>query len=260
MMLDRIIEKKKTEIEDAKRLKPLELMEKEFEGLGNTREFFGSLKPDGRVKIIAEIKRASPSKGILREDFDPVDIARGYAMGGASAISVLTDMTFFKGSLDQLSDVRNAVSVPLLRKDFILDPYQVYEARLYGADAILLIVSALESQTLKHLIELAHSLRMDAVVEVHNEVELETAISAGSRLIGINNRDLKTFEVNLEVSARLAKLIPNDRIAISESGISSSGDIKRLRDYGLSVFLIGETFVKSADPGRELRNILLDCN
>lgn len=260
MILDRIIEKKKTEIENSKRLKPLEVLEREIDGLGGPMDFFQSLKPDGMIKIVAEIKRASPSKGILRENFDPVEIARGYEIGGASAISVLTDMTFFNGSLNHLSDVRDAVSIPLLRKDFILDPYQVYEARLYGADAVLLIVSALEPQILKHLIELTHSLRMEAVVEVHDEVELKTAISAGGRIIGINNRDLKTFEVSLEVSARLAKLIPTDRIAISESGIGSSVDIKRLRDYGLTVFLIGETFVKAADPGRELRNMLIDCN
>lgn len=260
MILDRIIGKKKSEIESARGLKPQGVLEREIEGLGAPRDFFLSLKPDGMVKIIAEIKRASPSKGILRQNFDPVDIARGYEAGGASAISVLTDMTFFKGSLDHLSNVRNAVRIPLLRKDFILDPYQIYESRLYGADAVLLIVSALESRILRGLIELTHSLRMDAVVEVHDEVELDKAIDAGGRIIGINNRDLKTFEVSLEVSARLAKLIPTDCLAISESGISSSVDIKRLRDYGLTVFLIGETFIKSADPGRELRNMLIECS
>jgi indole-3-glycerol phosphate synthase len=192
----------------------------------------------------------------LRGDFDPVKIALGYARSGASALSVLTDEKFFMGSLTYLRAVKEAVDIPLLRKDFIIDPYQVYESRLYGADALLLIVSALGQDALRGLLALTRSLGMDAVVEVHDEDELGRALDAGGRIIGINNRDLRTFEVDLGVSARLARMIPGGVIAIAESGISSGADIKRLRDQGVHVFLIGETFMKAPDPGAELKNLI----
>ena len=256
MILDAIIENKKIEVEKSKGRRSIESL---ISGIGNMRpprDFYKAIDPRGRLRIIAEIKKASPSKGVLREDFDPVKIALGYAKSGASALSVLTDEKFFMGSLEYLSAVREAVDVPLLRKDFIIDPYQVYESRLYGADALLLIVSALGQDALMELLDLTHSLGMNAVVEVHDEEELGRALQAGGRIIGINNRDLRTFEVDLNVSARLARMMPGGVIAVAESGISSGADIKRLRAEGVHVFLIGETFMKAADPGSELKNLI----
>jgi indole-3-glycerol phosphate synthase len=260
VILDEIIRNKRVEVEAAKRSYPLELISSQIERAGYPKDFFEAINPYGKVKIIAEIKRASPSKGILREDFDPVDIARSYSKGGASAISVLTDKKFFKGDLNYLRYVKNTVQVPLLRKDFIIDLYQVYEARLYGADAILLIAAVLDKKALTELLNLTHRLGMNAIVEVHNEGELESALMAEGRIIGINNRNLKTFDVSLEVSRRLAKLVPKGKIVISESGISNAEDIKRLGDDGIYVFLIGETFMKAPDPGRELDKLLNECN
>jgi indole-3-glycerol phosphate synthase len=259
MILDRIIKNKKIEVERAKRAYSLEFIHSQIEKVKPPRDFLKAIEPDGRVKIIAEIKHASPSKGVFREDFNPTQIARSYSEGGASAISVLTDMEFFKGDLTHLRDVRNTVEIPLLRKDFIIDPYQVYEARLYGADAVLLIASALGTEIITQLLKLTHSLGMNAIVEVHDEEELEKALLAGSRIIGINNRDLKTFSVSLDTSIRLSKLIPKEKIVIAESGISSSEDIKRLGGEGIEVFLIGETLMKASNPGEELRKLLLEC-
>lgn len=260
MILDKIIENKRSEVERAKISKPVDLLKSELQDLEKTRGFYQSIRPDGTTKVIAEIKCASPSKGVLRPDFNPVEISKSYARGGASAISVLTDSRFFKGSLNHLRDIRSSVEIPLLRKDFIIDHYQVYESRFYGADAILLIVAALDSTILKELLELAHSLDMDAIVEIHNEAELHKAIQVGSDIIGINNRNLKTFDVSLETSLRLCRLIPGDKIIISESGISSVDDIKRLRSAGINVLLIGETFMRSPEPGEELRKLLSECN
>lgn len=259
MILDEIIRNKKVEVEAAKRSYPLELISSQIERVGRPKDFFEAINPYGKIKVIAEIKRASPSKGILREDFDPVDIAKSYSKGGASAISVLTDKKFFKGDLTYLRDVKNTVQVPLLRKDFVIDPYQLYEARLYGADAILLIAAVLDKKSLTELLNLTHHLGMNAIVEVHNEEELESALVAGGRVIGINNRNLKTFDVSLEVSRRLAKLVPKGKIVISESGIGSGEDVKRLKDNGIYVFLIGEAFMKAPDPGSELNKLLEEC-
>ncbi len=258
MILDRIIQEKRIEVEKAKRNSPLESIGSELEKTQPAKDFFKAIEPDGRVKIIAEIKWASPSKGILRKDFNPTEIAKGYSDGGASAISVLTDRKFFKGDLTHLRAVRSAVETPLLRKDFTIDPYQVYEARLYGADAVLLIASVLGTETIKELLAVTHSLGMNAIVEVHNEVELEKAILAGSRIIGINNRDLKTFNVSLDVSIRLSKLIPKEKIVISESGIVTNEDIKRLREEGIYAVLIGETFMRAENPGKQLEKLLTE--
>ena len=256
MILDTIIENKKIEVEESKVSLPIEPLISGIANIQPPRDFYEAIDHGGQLRIIAEIKKASPSKGVLRGDFDPVKIALGYARSGASALSVLTDEKFFMGSLTYLRAVREAVDIPLLRKDFIIDPYQVYEARLYGADALLLIVSALGQDALRGLLALTRSLGMDAVVEVHDEEELGRALDAGSRIIGINNRDLRTFEVDLGVSARLARIIPGGVIAIAESGISSGADIKRLRDQGVHVFLIGETFMKAPDPGAELKSLI----
>lgn len=259
-ILDEIIENKILEIGQSKKTLHIEKL---MEGLDCTRpprDFYEALKPEGNLRIIAEIKRASPSKGIICRDFDPVRIAQGYSAGGASALSVLTDEKYFKGSLSYLSLIRDTVETPLLRKDFIVDPYQVYEARHYGADALLLIVAALERELLNELIELTHSLGMNAVVEVHDEVELEHALGSGARIIGINNRDLKTFAVDLDVSLNLSKSVPGEIVVIAESGIRSNEDINKLRREGVHVFLIGETFMKAPDPGAELRSLIDSCS
>jgi indole-3-glycerol phosphate synthase len=256
MILDTIIENKRQEVDRAKAAASLEEVKR---GIGRVRppaDFYKAIDHGGGLRIIAEIKKASPSKGILRDDFDPVKIALSYAEGGASALSVLTDEKFFKGSLSYLTDIKKAVDIPLLRKDFIIDPYQVYEARLYGADALLLIVSALGQDELSELLGLTHSLGMNALVEVHDEEELERALDAGSRIIGINNRDLRTFDVDLGVSARLSRKMPAGIIAIAESGIGSGEDIKMLSKHGLHAFLIGETFMRAPDPGLELKNLI----
>ena len=255
-ILDTIIENKKTEVRKSKEDCSLESLKRGLDTAPDPRDFYDALSDRTRARIIAEIKKASPSKGVLREDFDPFQIAAGYERGGAAALSVLTDEKFFKGSLSYLRSIRDAVGIPLLRKDFIIDPYQVYESRLSGADAILLIVSALSDETLGELLNLAHALGMNAVVEVHDEVELRRALGAGSRIVGINNRDLRTFKVDLGVSMRLSRMMPDGVIVVAESGIGSSADVKMLMEQGVNVFLIGETFMKAPDPGLELSNLL----
>jgi len=255
MILDRIIAHKRVEVDKAKGVVPLSVLRSRIAGLPPPLDFFAALRSEGAIKIIAEIKKASPSKGVLREEFDPVDMALQYAEAGASALSILTDEKFFQGSLDYLRGVRGAVRIPLLRKDFIIDSYQVYESRAAGADALLLIASRLDESALRELLLLAHSLSMEALVEVHNENELGKALAVDSRVIGINNRDLATFGVDLGVSVRLARLIPEDRVVVSESGISA-GNIKRMVENGLYVFLIGESLMKAQNPGDELRLLL----
>ncbi len=206
--------------------------------------------------VIAEVKRASPSKGLIAEKFHPVRIAREYQEGGASAISCLTDETFFKGHLEYLAAIREAVDLPLLRKDFIIDEIQLEEARAFGADAVLLIVSALPPQRLVELIRAAKDLGLEALVEVHEEEELELALTAGAEIIGINNRDLRTFEVDLKRSLELVQKAPKGVPVIAESGIHSSEDIKRLKDAGLRGALIGESLMRAADKAEALRRLL----
>ncbi|MGB3728897.1 MAG: indole-3-glycerol phosphate synthase TrpC [Thermodesulfobacteriota bacterium] len=256
MILDEIIENKTSEVEVSKISLPLEQIQEQIKDALPSRNFFQAINPEGELKIISEVKHASPSKGIFREDFDPVEIAKSYSAGGASAISVLTDEKYFRGSLSYLKSIRAEVETPLLRKDFIVDPYQVYEARLFGADAILLIVAALDQPSLSNLLELTHSLQMNAIVEVHDEHELDRALEADARIIGINNRDLRTFDVDLNVSIKLSKRVPKDKIVIAESGIGSIEDIDNLRAEGVHVFLIGETFMKAPDPGQKLAELI----
>jgi indole-3-glycerol phosphate synthase len=256
MILDEIIENKTSEVEISKTSLPLEQIQEQIKDALPSRNFFDAINPKGELKIISEVKHASPSKGVFREDFDPVQIAKSYSRGGASAISVLTDEKYFRGSLAFLKNIRAEVDTPLLRKDFIVDPYQVYEARLFGADAILLIVAALDQTSLSELLELTHSLQMNAIVEVHDENELDRALEADARIIGINNRDLRTFNVDLNVSITLSKKVPEDKIVIAESGIGSIEDIDRLRGKGVHVFLIGETFMKAPDPGQKLNELI----
>ncbi len=219
------------------------------------RGFTRALVGEGR-RIIAEVKKASPSKGVIREDFDPVAIARDYVMHGASAISVLTEERFFQGSLLYLEKIRDAVTEPLLRKDFIMDPYQLFEAKAFGADAVLFIAALLDAKLMTDLIEQAKALSLDTLVEVHNEAELEAAVQSGAQLLGINNRDLKTFEVNLSTTEKLAPLIPPGMPAVCESGIDSLEQIRRVEQWGIRAFLIGESLMRATHPGQKLRELL----
>jgi indole-3-glycerol phosphate synthase len=209
-----------------------------------------------RVNVIAECKRRSPSRGVLRADYDPVAIARGYVDAGAAAISVLTEPTFFDGSLEHLAAVRAAVDAPLLRKDFIVSEYQLLEAKAAGADAVLLIVAALRPSELASLLASATTLGLDALVEAHNGDEVTIALTAGARIVGVNNRNLRTLEVDVEASERLIGQIPEDVVAVSESGLRSAEDLVRLQALGYRAFLIGERFMVEADPGAALRGLL----
>ena len=252
MILDEIIENKKSELKQSEELKPLGEVEKEIKRIPVPKDFYSLAKNYDGIKIISEIKKASPSRGLICKDFDPVRIAKSYRDNGAFAISVLTDKKFFDGDLLYLSDIRKELDIPLLRKDFTIDPYQIYEARLYGADIVLLIASVLELKQITEYLAITHSLGMNAIVEVHDKDELDKAIRAGSRIIGINNRDLKTFKVNLSTTEELVEYIPEDKLVISESGISDPQHIRKLVNLGISTFLIGETFMSSPDPGSRL--------
>jgi indole-3-glycerol phosphate synthase len=254
-ILARIVARKREE--SARSATPRTELERRAEGvLPGRRDFRAALErktPADIPAIIAEIKKASPSKGVLREDFDPAAIAQEYEAGGAAALSVLTDQPFFQGSLAHLSAAREAVTLPALRKDFTLDEYHVVEAAANGADAVLLIAAILEDKEIRTLRELAGRFRMSAVVEVHDRRELKIALAAGADIIGVNNRDLRTFDVTLETSLRLAEEIPAGVVKISESGIHSREDIRRLQDAGFHAFLIGEHLLKSANPAAALR-------
>jgi indole-3-glycerol phosphate synthase len=220
-----------------------------------TRGFARSLTGNMR-RIIGEVKKASPSKGLIRADFDPVAIARDYATHGAGAISVLTEERFFQGSLMHLEQIHHAVESPLLRKDFMLDPYQLVEAKSYGADAVLFIAAMLEPGLMRDLREQATALALDTLIEVHTEEELEAAIAAGTQLVGINNRDLKTFEVSLATTERLAPLIPAGVPVVCESGIDRLDQIRRVEQLGIHVFLIGESLMRAPEPGKKLEELL----
>jgi indole-3-glycerol phosphate synthase len=244
-------------IERRRREAPLETLRDRPLFHAPAREFSRALAGSQR-RIIAEVKRASPSKGLIRADFDPVDIAKAYAANGASAISVLTEEHFFQGSLRYLEAIRAAVNVPLLRKDFILDPYQIVEAKSFGADAILLIAALLDAAFMRELREQANGMGLDALVEVHTEKELASALEAGVQVIGINNRDLTTFAVDLATTQRLAPLIPPGTPAVCESGIDSLEQIRRAEQWSVHVFLIGESLMRAPEPGMKLAELLKD--
>jgi indole-3-glycerol phosphate synthase len=252
-ILDKILEQKVIEVREACR-EPGRLAQIEFAAskVPPARDFARALRRD-HVALVAEIKKASPSKGVLIENFDPVAIGKTYAMNGAAAISVLTDEPFFQGHLRYMRDVREAVAVPVLRKDFIIDPYQIYEARANNADAVLLIVMALEDGQLRDLHTLTRELGMAALVEVHNEAELERALRVGTTLIGINNRDLKTFHEDLDTTARLARLVPSDVTLVAESAIRSVDDVRRMGELGAHAVLVGEGLVKADNIGQMVR-------
>jgi indole-3-glycerol phosphate synthase len=257
MYLDKIVDYKRQELESVRRKVSLKDVRAMAEDAEFARGFLDALREPG-VRIIAEIKKASPSAGVIRPDFDPVGIAAAYEENGAAALSVLTDEHFFQGNLRYLEDIRARVKIPLLRKDFTLDAYHVYEARARGADAVLLIVRILEDAQVKDYAALVKDLGMAALVEVHDEKEMERAEKAGAVLIGINNRNLDTFQVDLETTARLAPLAPKGAVLVGESGISTPDHLRKLFAAGVRAFLVGESLLKAEDPGRklkELRNI-----
>ena len=256
MILDEIVETKRREVARRKETIPLRALEKMIAGRPRARDFKAALDADAGCAIIAEVKRRSPSSGLFRADFDPVRIALEYESHGAAAVSVLTDETFFGGSDAILSAVRSAVTLPVLRKEFIIDPYQIHETRAIGADALLLIAAILTDVQLREYRALSASLGLAALVEVHNGPELEKALGAGAEIIGINNRDLKTFRTDLQTTLELAPLIPADRIAVSESGIWTRRDIETLTEAGIRAFLIGETLIAASEIGPKLEKLL----
>jgi indole-3-glycerol phosphate synthase len=258
-ILNKILDVKREEIVAAKRVKSRGALEDEASANPPPRDFLSAIKSRveaGAYAVIAEIKKASPSKGVLREDFRPAEIAESYARHGAACLSVLTDRQFFQGSPDYLQQARAACELPVLRKDFMIDPYQVLEARAMGADCILLIVAALPQSLMAELEAAAQELGLSVLVEVHNEKELERAMDLATPLIGINNRNLRTFETSLSTTINLLPEIPDDRIVISESGILTSADIKTLRQHDVHAFLIGEAFMRADDPGAALAAML----
>lgn len=257
-ILSKILAVKTEEVAAAKRKVPLTTVRAAAELAPPPRDFVAVMRQRidaGRAAVIAEIKKASPSKGIIRADFDPAAIAASYATGGAACLSVLTDRQFFQGGLDDLVAARAACALPALRKDFMIDPYQVYEARAWGADCILLIVAALSIAQMRELEALAHSLGMAVLVESHDAAELEQALQLQTPLIGINNRDLRSFVTRLETTLDLLPNIGSERIAVTESGILAPADVARMRAAGVNAFLVGEAFMRAADPGAELARL-----
>jgi indole-3-glycerol phosphate synthase len=255
VILDEIVAAKREEIAEHKSQRSLAALADAKLYQAPRRGFAAALARPGRA-IVAEVKKASPSRGIIRGDFDAVAVARAYANGGARAISVLTDAPFFQGSLAYLEAIRHVVELPLLRKDFVLDPYQIHEARAFGADAVLLICAILDDAALRELHTVAKGLGLDALVEVHSRDELDRAVDCGAALIGINNRDLRTFVTRLEISETLAPLAPRGALVVAESGLKTTADLERLEGFGVRAFLIGETLMAAADPGAALGDLL----
>jgi indole-3-glycerol phosphate synthase len=254
-VLQRILATKRAEIASAKSAVSQRELEARARAAAAPRDFAGAIRSRiavGKPAVIAEIKRASPSKGLLREHFDPAEIARSYETGGAACLSVLTDRDYFQGAPEHLAEARAACALPVLRKDFVVEPYQVYEARAMGADCILLIAAALDRGEMHSLESIAASLGMAVLVEVHDAAELDAALSLSTPLIGINNRDLRTFETRLETTLGLLPRIPEGRIVVTESGILAPGDVARMRGAGVEAFLVGEAFMRAEDPGTML--------
>ena len=259
--LKKILETTRISISERKKISPLSKLESVFVDAESTRGFKDCLiksveKND--IAVIAEMKKASPSQGLMRKKYEPEELAKHYAKANAACLSVLTDEPFFQGSVEHLAMVRKSVDLPLLRKDFIIDEYQVYESRFQGADCILLIAAALTQNQLKDYYQLAIELKLDVLVEVHTYEEVEKALSINANLIGINNRNLKTFEVDLETTKHLTQYIPQEVLVVSESGIKTREDVQKICSYGVSVFLVGEAFMKADNPGSELKNIFFN--
>lgn len=255
MILDDILEYRKKQLAYEKEvLGEKQIMDKAAEDERIPYDFAAALQKKG-LSVIAEVKKASPSKGVIREDFTPVGIAQEYEKAGADALSVLTEEHYFKGSSQYLQAIRSKVRIPILRKDFIIDEYQLYESLVIGADAVLLIAAILDEFTITRFLRIADTLGLQCLVEAHNKEELQKAVDAGGRMIGINNRDLKTFDVDLHTTQELAKLVPEGRIIVSESGITTNNDMKQAASYGADAVLIGETLMRSADSGQELKSL-----
>ena len=257
-ILKRILARKLEEIDERIRKTSMQALGQRAAEADAPRGFIYHLQEKlqaGRAAVIAEIKKASPSRGVLREDFNPGQIAMSYEKGGAACLSVLTDVDFFKGADAYLLQARAACSLPVLRKDFIVDPYQVYEARALGADCVLLIVAALSDSMLRELLQLTSHLGMDALVEVHDAEELERALAIPAPLLGINNRDLRSFETSLDVTLGFLEQIPDDRIVVTESGIHTVEDVALMRSRGVNAFLVGEAFMKAPEPGEKLTEL-----
>jgi indole-3-glycerol phosphate synthase len=257
-ILLKILDTKAREVEQSKQQVSLQQIKSELESIAPTRDFVGAIRErveTGRVATIAEIKKASPSKGVIREDFNPAQIARSYEKGGAACLSVLTDVEYFQGDDAYLQQAKAACMLPVLRKEFIIDPYQVYESRLIGADCILLIVAALDDLQLREFTKLAHSLDMGVLVEVHDAEELSRALMLNTTLIGINNRNLRTFETTLQTTISLLAGIPDDRIVVTESGIHDRSDVESMLAHNVRAFLIGETFMRAQQPGDRLAQL-----
>jgi indole-3-glycerol phosphate synthase len=257
-ILDQIVAVKREELAAAKKRVPLEAMRADAESRVLTRDFVGAMRgriAGGRAAVIAEVKKASPSKGVLREDFIPADIAQSYAEHGAACLSVLTDRQFFQGQPDFLKQARASCDLPVLRKDFLVDPYQVYESRVMGADCILLIAACLDDAQMADLEAIARSLDMAVLVEVHDAAELQRALRLKTPLVGVNNRDLRTFEVSLDTTLGMLQDVPADRLLVTESGIQQPADVARMREAGVHAFLVGEAFMRAPDPGQALATL-----
>ena len=261
-ILDKIVTVKREEIAQSMRQKPLELVRADAESRVMTRDFVGAMRAkitSGKPAVIAEIKKASPSKGVLREDFVPADIAQTYAEHGAACLSVLTDRQFFQGQVDYLKQARASCQLPVLRKDFMVDAYQIYESRAMGADCILLIAACLDDAQMADLEAIARNLDMAVLVEVHDRAEAERALKLKTPLLGINNRDLKTFEVSLDTTLSMLRNMPelqsDGRLVVTESGVLSRDDVLRLGSAGVNAFLVGEAFMRAADPGQALAEL-----
>lgn len=257
-ILEKILATKRAEVAAAKQAMPLDALKEAARNASPVRDFVGAIRAridSGRPAVIAEIKKASPSKGVIRADFKPAEIAASYEQGGAACLSVLTDRDYFQGAPEYLAAARNACGLPVLRKDFMIDPYQVYEARAMGADCILLIVAALSLAQMQELEDLAHDLGMAVLVESHDGQELETALQLKTPLMGINNRNLRTFATSLETTIALLPRIAPGRIVVTESGILAPEDVALMRQHQVNTFLVGEAFMKAASPGEELARL-----
>ena len=257
-ILARIVAVKRDEVGAGKRARGLPSLRRDAESLGGQRGFAPAMRrriSGGDVAVIAEIKKASPSKGVIRENFEPAELARSYAQHGAAAVSVLTDVNFFQGAAAHLEEARAAMTLPVLRKDFMVDPWQLFESRAMGADAVLLIAAVLDNAELLDFEAIAVSLGMSVLVEVHSEAELERALRLATPLVGINNRDLRTFEVSLGTTLSMLPQMPPDRIVVTESGIVTASDVARMRGANVHAFLVGEAFMRAADPGEALARL-----
>lgn len=256
-MLDKIIQNKYVEVEKKKLMVPLEVLEEKISLARETRNFYEAIHRNG-MSLIAEVKKKSPSKGLLREDFNPVELARSYTNNGARAISVIADETFFGGSSQIVERIANdhLVNIPVMYKDFIIDKYQIYEARACGADAVLIIVRAMNKNTLSELIDTAELLKMDVLTETFTHEEVTISVEAGARIIGINNRDLQTFEVDLKKSEEMVSLIPNGRLKVSESGIKNRNDVLKAEEMGFDGMLVGESIITQRNVGRKVQELI----